>query len=78
MKQISAQGRTGTNRYQSTATGVAAVVGNGFVGTVAFTAPLTGLLTAVRHPVSRNFVGGYAAWVAYDLWWSYGLWKLNP
>jgi tryptophan-rich sensory protein len=52
---------------------------NGFVGTVAFTAPLTGLLTAVRHdPMSRNFVGGYAAWVAYDLWWSYRLWQLNP
>jgi len=52
---------------------------NGFVGTVAFAGPLTGLGIAVRHdPLSRGLVGGYAGWVAYDLWWSYGLWKLNP
>jgi translocator protein len=52
---------------------------NGFVGTVAFTAPLAGLAAAVRHdPVSRRLVGGYAAWVVYDLWWSYRLWGLNP
>lgn len=52
---------------------------NGFVGTVAFTAPLAGLGIAVRHdPVSRRLVEVYAGWVAYDLWWSHRLWKLNP
>ncbi|HYH49447.1 MAG TPA: TspO/MBR family protein [Acidimicrobiia bacterium] len=52
---------------------------NGFLGTVAFTGPLGALATAVRKdPVSRTLVGTYAAWVAYDLWWTHGLWRLNP
>lgn len=52
---------------------------NGFVGTVAFTGPLTALGMAVRHdPVSRDLIGIYGAWVAYDLWWSHQLWRLNP
>jgi len=52
---------------------------HGFWGTVAFTVPLGGLGLAVREDlVSRRLVAGYGAWVAYDLWWTYGLWRLNP
>lgn len=52
---------------------------NGFIGTVAFTIPLAGLRMAVRDDrLSLRLVETYGAWVAYDLWWTYGLWRLNP
>jgi benzodiazapine receptor len=52
---------------------------NGFIGTVAFCVPLSALQVAVRHdPPSRRLVAAYGCWVAYDLWWSHRLWRLNP
>jgi tryptophan-rich sensory protein len=51
----------------------------GFFGTVGFTIPLAGLGVAVRDDrVSRHLVEAYGAWVVYDLWWTWGLWRLNP
>ncbi|MCA1845310.1 MAG: tryptophan-rich sensory protein, partial [Actinobacteria bacterium] len=52
---------------------------NGFAGTAVFLVPLSALFAAVREdPLSRNLVGTYGAWVAYDVWWTYTLWRLNP
>ena len=52
---------------------------NGFLGTVAFCLPLGALQAAVRHDAaSRRLVATYGGWVAYDLWWSHRLWRLNP
>jgi tryptophan-rich sensory protein len=52
---------------------------NGFLGTVAFCLPLGALHAAVRHDAaSKKLVAAYGGWVAYDLWWSHRLWRLNP
>lgn len=52
---------------------------NGFLGTVAFCFPLGALQLAVREdPPSRRLIAAYGSWVAYDLWWSHRLWRINP
>jgi tryptophan-rich sensory protein len=52
---------------------------NGFLGTLAFCLPLGALQAAVRHDAtSKKLVATYGGWVAYDLWWSHRLWRLNP
>lgn len=53
--------------------------GWGLAGTVAFLVPLTALRRAVAaDPTSARLVEVYGAWVAYDVYWAYGLWRLNP
>lgn len=53
--------------------------GLGLAGTVAFLAPLGALRAAVADdPLSARLVETYGAWVAYDLYWAHGLWRLNP
>jgi tryptophan-rich sensory protein len=52
---------------------------NGFVGIVAFAAAVLALRHSTRSdPVSRRLVDAYLAWVVYDAWWTYRLWRLNP
>jgi tryptophan-rich sensory protein len=50
------------------------------VGIVAFAAPLTILMVALfcYEPVSGWLLAPYCLWVAYDVWWVYQLWRLNP
>jgi tryptophan-rich sensory protein len=51
----------------------------GFVGIVAFAAPLTALLVSVREDrLSALLVAVYLAWVAYDVAWTFTLWRANP
>jgi tryptophan-rich sensory protein len=50
----------------------------GFIGIVAFTAPLAVLLTAVvEDDLSVVLLAGYAAWVGYDVAWTFALWRRN-
>lgn len=51
----------------------------GFYGMVAFTVPVVALLvTVAEDPLSLVLVGGYVAWVLYDIAWARALWRLNP
>ncbi|GAA0910664.1 TspO/MBR family protein [Virgisporangium aurantiacum] len=51
----------------------------GFVGIVAFAAPLTALLISVREDrLSALLVAVYLAWVAYDVAWTFTLWRTKP
>jgi benzodiazapine receptor len=53
--------------------------GLGLAGTVVFLVPLGALRSAVADdPVSARLIEIYGAWVAYDLYWAHGLWRLNP
>lgn len=53
--------------------------GLGLAGTVVFGVPLGALRAAVAaDPLSARLVEVYGAWVAYDLYWAHGLWRLNP
>lgn len=52
----------------------------GFFGMLAFTVPVAMLQHAVKaDSVSRLVLGPYTAWVvAYDIPWTYQLWRRNP
>lgn len=51
----------------------------GFVGVLAFAVPLTVLLVSVREDsLSALLVAVYLAWVAYDVAWTFTLWRTNP
>jgi hypothetical protein len=53
----------------------------GFLGVLAFLAPLLILQVTLWlvEPVSAVLILIYVVWViAYDIPWSYSLWKLNP
>jgi len=51
----------------------------GFLGILAFAVPLTALTLAVAADhTSLLLVTLYAAWVAYDIAWTYALWRRNP
>lgn len=51
----------------------------GFLGIVAFAVPLTVLLVSVSEDgLSLVVVAVYAAWVVYDIAWTYALWRSNP
>lgn len=49
------------------------------VGIVGFLAPLVVLMTALfaYEPTSGWVMASYCAWVIYDVWWVYQLWRLN-
>jgi tryptophan-rich sensory protein len=50
----------------------------GFVGILAFTVPLIGVMIAARQdPLSLALLALYAAWVVYDLAWTFALWRNN-
>jgi tryptophan-rich sensory protein len=52
---------------------------NGFIGVTAFLVPVGILFQAVDHDdVAQMLVGSYGLWVAYDVVWTFGLWRLNP
>ena len=53
---------------------------NGFFGVLAFTVPVIALQKAVADDrISKLALAPYTAWVlAYDVPWSYRLWRLNP
>ena len=53
---------------------------NGFFGMLAFSIPLVALQKAVADDRPSNLaLAPYTAWViAYDIPWSYRLWRLNP
>jgi tryptophan-rich sensory protein len=51
----------------------------GFIGILAFAALLTGLIISIRDDgLSVLILAGYAAWVAYDIAWTFALWRANP
>jgi tryptophan-rich sensory protein len=51
----------------------------GFIGILAFATLLTGLIISVREDgLSVLILAGYAAWVAYDIAWTFALWRANP
>jgi tryptophan-rich sensory protein len=50
----------------------------GFAGILAFTAPLAALLlSAHEDTLSLGLLALYAAWVAYDIAWTFALWQRN-
>jgi tryptophan-rich sensory protein len=50
----------------------------GFAGILAFTVPVTALLLSAREDgLSLVLVILYAAWVAYDIAWTFALWRGN-
>ncbi len=52
----------------------------GFLGTLVYLVPLTVLVWHLwRHDrISAIGTTIYSGWVAYDLYWTYALWRLNP
>jgi tryptophan-rich sensory protein len=50
------------------------------VAIVGFLAPLAVLMVALfaYEPISGWLLLSYCFWVAYDVWWVYQLWRLNP
>ncbi len=52
---------------------------NGFFGIVAFSVPLAALQASLRDDrISSIVLAPYSIWVAYDLVWTYQLWRRNP
>ena len=50
----------------------------GFVGIVAFAVPLVALFADIRADrLSALLVAVYLAWVAYDIAWTFALWRTN-
>ena len=51
----------------------------GVCGILAFAAPLAALIVTARHDrPSLLLLTLYAAWVAYDIAWTFALWRGNP
>jgi tryptophan-rich sensory protein len=51
----------------------------GFAGILAFTVPLITVMIAARDDrVSLALLALYAAWVAYDIAWTFALWRHDP
>jgi benzodiazapine receptor len=51
----------------------------GFAGIVAFAVPLAALMVAAQDDrPSTLLLALYAVWVAYDIAWSFALWRRNP
>lgn len=51
----------------------------GFLGMLAFAVPLAALWVVVREDgLSVVLLACYAAWVGYDIAWTFALWRRNP